>query len=70
MKLDYGIDVITDNSCPTNFNRDKILKVINILLLISLVLIFSKYFISTDNINILSLLKLVGQELSVITSMP
>ncbi|HIP13047.1 MAG TPA: peptide deformylase [Lutibacter sp.] len=54
MKLEHGIDVVIDNSCPTNFKRDKVLKVINILLAISLIAVFSKYFISDDAIVVLS----------------
>jgi len=54
MKLEYGVDAIIDNSCPTSFMRDKVLKVINIFLLISLLAIFSKYFISDDSLIILN----------------
>ena len=55
MKLDYGVDVLTDNSCPTIFKRDKILKVINILLGISLLLtIVIGFFISDNYIEVLS----------------
>ena len=55
LKLEYGIDVVIDNSCPTNFKRDKLLKGINILLLISLFALFSKYFISDDSIILLNM---------------
>jgi len=49
MKLDYGIDVVIDNSCPTVFHRDKILKVINIILGINLFVILISFFVSDDN---------------------
>jgi len=50
MKLDYGVNVILDNSCPTNFKRDKLLKVINILLGINLFVIIGYLFISDKNL--------------------
>lgn len=50
MKLSYGVDVITDNSCPTDFNRDKILKVINILLAVSLLGIISSFFLADETL--------------------
>ena len=49
MKLDYGIDVLIDNSCPTNFKRDKILKFINILLGVNLFVMIVSFFISNEN---------------------
>ena len=51
MKLEYGADVIVNNSCPTVFKRDKILKVINIVMGITLFAILSKFFISDDLLN-------------------
>ena len=50
MKLDYGVDAVINNeNCPTVFHRDKILKVINILLGTNLLAIFIGLFISNEN---------------------
>jgi len=46
MKLTYGKDVLLNDTCPQTFQRDKILKVINILLLAIVVGIGSKFIIS------------------------
>jgi peptide deformylase len=50
MKLEYGADTIINNSCPTNFKRDKILKIINILLGINLFAIITSFVISNEQI--------------------
>jgi len=51
MKLEYGSDTIVNNSCPTVFNRDKILKAINVMLALTLIVVLSKFFISEDLIS-------------------
>lgn len=48
MRLTYGKDVLLNDTCPQTFQRDKILKVINILLLAIVVGIGAKFFISDD----------------------
>lgn len=48
MRLTYGKDVLLNDTCPQTFQRDKILKVINILLLAIVVGIGTKFFISDD----------------------
>ena len=45
-KLEFGSDVAISESCPTAFNRDKILKVINIIMAIMLALLIYSLFIS------------------------
>jgi len=45
-KLEFGSDVAISESCPTTFNRDKILKVINIIMLIMFALLICSLFIS------------------------
>lgn len=51
MKLEHGSDVIINNSCPTVFHRDKILKVINVMLALTLIVVLSKLFISEDSVD-------------------
>jgi peptide deformylase len=46
-KLEYGNDAIINNqSCPTTFHRDKVLKLINIMLILSVIAVFSKFFVA------------------------
>ena len=45
-KLEFGSDIAISENCPTTFNRDKILKVINIAMLAMLILFISSFFIS------------------------
>ncbi len=47
VKLEFGSDIAISEYCPTSFNRDKILKVINILML-AMVLLFV-YSLFEDN---------------------
>ena len=49
-KLEFGLDVGIDNYCPTTFKRDKVIKAINISMLIMLVPLFSSLFISDKSI--------------------
>ncbi len=44
LKLQNGTDSVDIESCPTVFNRDKILKVINIILLSMVALLISSFF--------------------------
>jgi len=46
LKLQNGSASVSSEVCPTIFNRDKILKVINIILISMMALIFSSFFIS------------------------
>ncbi|MEN8303252.1 MAG: peptide deformylase [Campylobacterota bacterium] len=45
-KLEFGSDIAISESCPTEFNRDKILKIINIIMAIMLALLIYSLFIS------------------------
>jgi len=45
-KLEFGSDIAISESCPTEFNRDKILKIINIIMAIMLALLVYSLFIS------------------------
>ncbi len=45
-KLQYGADVGVADYCPTTFFRDKILKVINISMIVMLVSLVSSFFVS------------------------
>ncbi len=49
-KLEFGLDVGIDDYCPTTFKRDKVLKVINILMLIMLVPLLGSLFVSDKDI--------------------
>lgn len=48
MRLTYGKDVLLNDTCPQTFQRDRILKVINIFLLVIVAGLLSKLFISDD----------------------
>lgn len=45
LKLEYGSDIAISEHCPTTFNRDKILKIINISIFVMLMLLVSSFFI-------------------------
>ena len=45
-KLDFGLDVGIDDYCPTTFKRDKVLKVINISMLLMVVALLASLFVS------------------------
>lgn len=45
-KLEFGTDAITDNGCPTEFFRDKILLVFKILFVLGLVGVVVSFFLS------------------------
>jgi len=49
-KLEFGSDVAISESCPTTFNRDKILKVINIAMVAMIVLLISSFFSDSENL--------------------
>jgi len=46
-KLEYGSDVAIPESCPTTFHRDKIIKVINISMIMMVVAIIYSFFIDS-----------------------
>jgi len=48
VKLEFGSDIAISEHCPTTFNRDKILKVINILTVAMLVLFISSLFVDDE----------------------
>lgn len=45
-KLEHGSDVSVPESCPTTFKRDKILKVINVGMILMVVALIASFFIS------------------------
>ncbi|MFK5936825.1 MAG: peptide deformylase [Sulfurimonas sp.] len=45
-KLDFGLDVGIDDYCPTTFKRDKVLKVVNIAMLLMVVALLGSLFVS------------------------
>lgn len=45
-KLEFGSDVAISEVCPTTFNRDKITKVINLILIVMLVVFGSSFFMN------------------------
>lgn len=47
-KLEFGSDIAISESCPTTFNRDKILKVINIAMFVMVISLISSFFISDE----------------------
>ena len=47
-KLEFGSDIAVSESCPTNFKRDKILTVINIIMLGMLALLVFSFFVDTQ----------------------
>jgi len=47
-KLEFGSDIAVSESCPTNFKRDKILSVINIIMLGMLALLVFSFFVDTQ----------------------
>jgi peptide deformylase len=53
-KLEHGTDSITNNGCPTVFKRDRILNGIKYLFALSLVAVFSKFFISDESVKVLA----------------
>jgi len=48
-KLEFGSDVAISESCPTTFFRDKILKVLNIMMLVMVGIIIVSFFIDDTN---------------------
>ncbi|MCW8838398.1 MAG: peptide deformylase [Thiovulaceae bacterium] len=49
-KLEFGSDIAISESCPTTFNRDKILKVINIAMVVMVILLISSFFSESDKL--------------------
>ena len=49
-KLEFGVDVGIDDYCPTTFKRDKVLKGINIVMLLMLTLLLGSFFVSDKEI--------------------
>lgn len=49
-KLEFGTDSITNNDCPTVFKRDRILHTFKFIFVVSLLAIFSKYFIDAESV--------------------
>ena len=48
MKLEFGSDIAISEHCPTTFNRDKILKVINFTYLMMLLILLSSFLFSEE----------------------
>lgn len=53
-KLEFGTDSITNNDCPTVFKRDRILRAFKFIFVISLLAVFSKYFIEPESVATLA----------------
>lgn len=49
-KLEFGSDIAISESCPTTFNRDKILKVINISMVVMVLMLIASLFSESKNI--------------------
>ena len=49
-KLEFETDSITNNDCPTVFKRDRILHTFKFIFVVSLLAIFSKYFIDAESV--------------------
>lgn len=49
-KLDFGLDVGIDDYCPTTFKRDKVLKVVNVAMLLMVVALLGSLFVSEKEI--------------------
>ena len=47
-KLEFGTDIGKDNYCPTTFKRDKLLKIINVLMIVMLLVVAVSLFINTS----------------------
>ncbi|NOQ30551.1 MAG: peptide deformylase [Helicobacteraceae bacterium] len=49
LKLEYGSNIAVSESCPTVFQRDKLLKVINVAMIAMVILLFISFFVSDEN---------------------
>ncbi len=49
-KLEFGSDIAISETCPTTFNRDKILKVINIAMVAMVILLIGSFFSESQNL--------------------
>lgn len=49
-KLEFGSDIAISESCPTTFNRDKILKVINIGMVAMVILLIGSFFSESNKL--------------------
>ena len=49
-KLDFGLDVGIDDYCPTTFKRDKVIKVINVVMSLMVVALLGSFFVSDKEI--------------------
>jgi peptide deformylase len=67
-KLEFGVDAITDNGCPTVFKRDRILQVFRIFFISAIIGLLSSFFVeettlktleSVENYLMLSMLGLI-----------
>ncbi|MDT8337836.1 MAG: peptide deformylase [Sulfurimonas sp.] len=47
-KLDFGSDIAISEACPTKFNRDYIVKAVNIAMIVMLVLLMASLFVSKE----------------------
>jgi len=47
-KLEFGSDIAISESCPTTFNRDKILKVINVAMVAMVLLLIGSFFSDSE----------------------
>jgi len=56
-KLEFGTDAITQNDCPTVFKRDRILQTFKGLLLVSVLMMVSVFFLSSDVVESVSLVQ-------------
>jgi peptide deformylase len=53
-QLEFGADALDNNFCPTTFQRDKVLKVVNASLAVALLAVLSKFFISAESVAMIS----------------
>jgi len=52
-KLEYGTDAITDNGCPTEFKRDKILRLFRVLFISGILGVAGSFFVDATTLETL-----------------
>jgi len=52
-KLEFGTDAITDNGCPTEFKRDKILRIFRVLFISGILGVFGGFFVDGETLEML-----------------
>ena len=52
-KLEFGTDAITDNGCPTEFKRDKILRLFRVLFISSILGLIGSFFVGDATLEML-----------------